>query len=81
LSLEERLKKLCREIQFNIESWKLELGTGMQILFNSVTQCVRDLKNYLVKKGVLKILIFPKNIAIMKLLFKSKVKLKNIMHQ
>jgi hypothetical protein len=21
--LEERLKKLCREIQFNIESWKL----------------------------------------------------------
>jgi hypothetical protein len=53
----------------------------MQILFNSVTQCVRDLKNYLVKKGVLKILIFPKNIAIMKLLFQSKVKLKNIMHQ
>ncbi len=76
LALEDCLKKLGREIQFDIEAWTLELGTGMQILSDSVTQGVRGIKNYLVKKGVLKVADFPLEDSNCETTFKVKSKIK-----
>ncbi len=55
LGLEDIFKRLGRVIQFDIEAWTLELGTGMQMNPDSVTKGVQGVKNYLLQKGVLHI--------------------------
>ncbi len=56
LALENALLKLTGEkIRFDIEAWTLELGTGMQMNPDSVSQGVRGIKNYLTQKGILNI--------------------------
>ncbi|PAX51761.1 succinylglutamate desuccinylase/aspartoacylase domain-containing protein [Brunnivagina elsteri] len=54
LALEKCLQQLGRDIQFEIEAWTLELGTGMQIIPDAVMEGVRGVKNYLISKGVLR---------------------------
>ncbi|MGI8503403.1 MAG: succinylglutamate desuccinylase/aspartoacylase family protein [Hassallia sp.] len=53
LALEDCFQQLGREIKFDVEAWTLELGTGMQMIPDSVAKGVRGVKNYLIKKGVL----------------------------
>jgi uncharacterized protein len=55
LALESCFQQLGKNIQFDVEAWTLELGTGMQINPDSVTKGVRGVTNYLVQKGMLKI--------------------------
>ncbi len=59
LSLEAELAKLGKSLQFDRESWTLELGSGMQINPDSVYRGVRGIKNYLVSKEMLKLNRFP----------------------
>ncbi|NEQ76606.1 MAG: succinylglutamate desuccinylase/aspartoacylase family protein [Okeania sp. SIO2C9] len=59
LALERSLKKLGKAIQFDIESWTLELGSGMKMNPESVEKGIRGVKNYLANKGMLKIPEFP----------------------
>ena len=44
---------------FDIESWTLELGSGMELNPESVANGLRGIKNYLATKGLLKIDGFP----------------------
>ncbi|MBF2008419.1 MAG: succinylglutamate desuccinylase/aspartoacylase family protein [Chlorogloeopsis fritschii C42_A2020_084] len=77
LALEECFKQLGREIQFDIEAWTLELGTGMQMIPDAVAKGLRGVKNYLVQKGVLKIAdcnLGNTHSLIMKFKTRSKVK-------
>ncbi|MBD1937937.1 succinylglutamate desuccinylase/aspartoacylase family protein [Microcoleus sp. FACHB-68] len=53
LALEESFSKSGREIQFDIEAWTLELGSGMQMNSESVEKGIRGIKNYLIQKGIL----------------------------
>jgi uncharacterized protein len=53
LALEKHLQRIGREIQFEVEAWTLELGTGMQMIPGSVRQGVQGVKNYLIGKGIL----------------------------
>lgn len=53
LALENALQQLGREIIFDVEAWTLELGSGMQMLPQSVEKGVAGVKNYLRYKGVL----------------------------
>ncbi|MBW4666170.1 MAG: succinylglutamate desuccinylase/aspartoacylase family protein [Cyanomargarita calcarea GSE-NOS-MK-12-04C] len=53
LALESCFLTLGRQIQFDVEAWTLELGTGMQMISDSVTKGVRGVTNYLVYKSVL----------------------------
>ncbi|MBD2604931.1 succinylglutamate desuccinylase/aspartoacylase family protein [Scytonema hofmannii FACHB-248] len=55
LALEDCFQQLGRNIKFDVEAWTLELGTGMQMIPDSVTKGVRGIKNYLIKKGVLQL--------------------------
>ncbi len=55
LALERKLNQLGRKIKFDIESWTLELGSGMQMNPQSVSVGVEGIKNYLVNKNVLKL--------------------------
>ncbi|SRR5579883_2665864 len=55
LALENCFKQLGREIKFDVEAWTLELGTGMQMIPDSVIKGVQGIKNYLVYKGILQI--------------------------
>jgi predicted deacylase len=59
LALEKHLADLERRVQFDIESWTLELGSGMQMNPASVEKGVRGIKNYLAQKGLLKVADFP----------------------
>lgn len=59
LALEKNLAGLGKEIQFDIESWTLELGSGMQMNAESVKKGVLGIKNYLAQKGVLELRGFP----------------------
>jgi predicted deacylase len=59
LALEESLAKQGKPIQFEVESWTLELGTGMQMNPQSVAKGVRGIQNYLAQKGMLEIPGFP----------------------
>lgn len=52
LALEECVGEMGRSLQFDIEAWTLELGTGMQLQPNSVQNGVRGVKNYLIQKGI-----------------------------
>ncbi len=53
LALEKELDILGKKIKFDLESWTLELGSGMIIDSNSVTKGVVGIKNYLSYKKVL----------------------------
>jgi len=59
LALERILAELGSPISFDIESWTLELGSGMEINPESVGKGLRGIKNYLASKGLLKIDGFP----------------------
>ncbi|HAA31472.1 MAG TPA: succinylglutamate desuccinylase [Cyanobacteria bacterium UBA8553] len=59
LALEKKLAELGKVIQFDIDSWTLELGSGMVMNPNSVKKGIFRIKNYLAQKGVLKIPGFP----------------------
>ncbi len=53
LALERELALLGREIEFDIESWTLELGSGMQMNSQSVAKGLAGIKNYLTYKQIL----------------------------
>jgi hypothetical protein len=53
LALEKQLVKLGKAIKFDLESWTLELGSGMEMNPESVEKGVRGIKNYLAYKGIL----------------------------
>lgn len=55
LALEKRFAELGKPIIFDIESWTLELGSGMEMNPESVEKGVLGVKNYLASKGLLKI--------------------------
>ncbi len=59
LALEKALEYLGKPLQFDIESWTLELGSGMTMNPSSVDKGVRGIKNYLTRKGLLNIPGFP----------------------
>ena len=59
LSLEKTLAQLGKRVQFDVEAWTLELGAGMAMNPESVAKGVRGIKNYLARKGVLKIPDLP----------------------
>lgn len=59
LAIEKSLAELGKDIQFDIESWTLELGSGMQTNPESVKKGVLGIKNYLAQKGILKLSDFP----------------------
>ncbi len=59
LALEKIFAELGSAISFDIESWTLELGSGMEINPESVANGLRGIKNYLASKGLLKIDEFP----------------------
>jgi uncharacterized protein len=55
LALEDCFQQLGRKVKFDVEAWTLELGTGMQMIPDSVAKGVCGVKNYLIKKGVLQL--------------------------
>ncbi|AFZ20070.1 succinylglutamate desuccinylase/aspartoacylase family protein [Allocoleopsis franciscana] len=59
LALEKNLAALGNKIKFDIESWTLELGSGMQMNPESVKKGVLGIKNYLAQKGVLELPNLP----------------------
>lgn len=59
LALEKQLAALGRKIQFDIDSWTLELGPGMQMNLESVKKGVRAIKNYLAQKEILILTGYP----------------------
>jgi hypothetical protein len=59
LALEKALADWGKPIKFDIESWTLELGSGMIMNPNSVEKGVRGIKNYLSTKGMLNLPGFP----------------------
>lgn len=59
LALEKQLALLGKNFTFDVESWTLELGAGMQMNPESVAKGVRGIKNYLSQKGMLDIPGFP----------------------
>jgi hypothetical protein len=59
LALEKKLAQLGQSIQFDMDSWTLELGSGMQMNPGSVKKGIFRIKNYLAQKGVLKLTGFP----------------------
>lgn len=59
LALEDALADAGKPIQFDIESWTIELGSGMIMNPNSVKNGVRGIKNYLCTKGMLNLPNYP----------------------
>jgi len=53
LALEKQLIVSGKSIQFDVESWTLELGSGMEMNPDSVKKGVLGIKNYLAQKGLL----------------------------
>ena len=53
LVLEQELAQLGKKIKFELESWTLELGSGMQMNPQSVSNGVKGIKNYLAYKQML----------------------------
>ena len=53
LALEKKLAELGKDVQFDLESWTLELGAGMRMEPHSVHTGVAGIKNYLAYKQVL----------------------------
>ena len=48
LALERKLAELGKEVKFDIESWTIELGSGMEMKPESVKTGVKGIKNYLI---------------------------------
>ncbi|BAQ62894.1 succinylglutamate desuccinylase/aspartoacylase [Geminocystis sp. NIES-3708] len=62
LVLEKKLIQAGRNITFDIESWTLELGSGMIINQESVSKGVKGIINYLSAKNILNLEVkLPKN--------------------
>ena len=59
LVLEKRFATLGRNIRFELESWTLELGSGLVANSQSVDRGIRGIKNYLVAKNMLQIGVLP----------------------
>ncbi|MBW4545896.1 MAG: succinylglutamate desuccinylase/aspartoacylase family protein [Symplocastrum torsivum CPER-KK1] len=59
LELKKKLVEFGKTIQFDIESWTLECGSGMQMNRESVKRGIQGIKNYLAQKEILKIPGFP----------------------
>ncbi|WP_413165599.1 succinylglutamate desuccinylase/aspartoacylase family protein [Capilliphycus salinus ALCB114379] len=60
LALEKHLsEQLGKPVKFDIESWTLELGSGMKMNPESVEKGIRGVKNYLASKNLLKLDNFP----------------------
>ncbi len=59
LALEKKLTELGKPLQFDMDSWTLELGSGMEMNPNSVKKGFFRIKNYLAQKGIFKIPGFP----------------------
>lgn len=55
LALEKQLAKLGRKLEFDVESWTLELGSGMEMNPQSVEKGILGIKNYLREKSILNI--------------------------
>ena len=72
LALETELAALGKEIKFEIESWTLELGTGMAMNPASVNSGVAGIKNYLAHKQLL-LLSQPIQTAEITLVSKNKI--------
>lgn len=53
LALERELASLGRKVQFDLESWTLELGAGMTMNPNSVAKGLAGITNYLAYKQIL----------------------------
>ena len=53
LALEKKLAELGKNIKFDLESWTLELGSGMIMNPESVRKGVKGIKNYLTYKQIL----------------------------
>jgi uncharacterized protein len=53
LALEKELKKLGKQIRFDLESWTLELGSGMESNPESVIKGIAGIKNYLAHHGII----------------------------
>jgi len=53
IALERELRTLGRPIQFELESWTLELGSGMSMSRGSIRRGYEGILNYLAHKGVL----------------------------
>jgi len=73
LALEKQLAKLGRKIKFDLESWTLELGSGMEMNPESVIKGVRGIKNYLLHQGILNLNLEPSTTDIV-LTEKSQIK-------
>lgn len=59
LKLEEKLAEKGKKVVFDVESWTLELGSGMKIEEESVERGVSGIINYLAFKKVLNIRLLP----------------------
>jgi predicted deacylase len=53
LALEKQLAKIGRNLKFDLESWTLELGSGMKTNPESVAKGVKGIKNYLTYREIL----------------------------
>jgi len=77
LALERELNNLGKPVQFDIESWTLELGSGMEMNPESVDRGFLGVINYLASKGMLNVESFPRKeteIYPIKIAPKNKVK-------
>lgn len=74
LALEKELANLGKKIEFDIESWTLELGAGMVMNPTSVARGFAGIKNYLAHK---KILSLPEHIATTAMTLVSRDKIKS----
>lgn len=60
LALEKELANLGKPTRFDIESWTLELGSGMEMNPESVDRGFLGVINYLAKRGMLEVENFPR---------------------
>lgn len=72
LALEQELANLGKAIKFDIESWTLELGTGMAMNPDSVTKGFVGIKNYLAYKQMLSL---PEEVISKEIVLVSKQKI------
>ncbi len=74
LALEKELDILGKKIQFDIESWTLELGASMESNPSSVAKGLQGIKNYLVYKNMLNIPSFNLEAKPIQLIRKTNLK-------
>ena len=73
LALERKLAELGKEIKFDLESWTIELGSGMQMKPESVKKGFLGIKNYLVAKEILNLADYSLTEGEIKLVKKNKI--------